>query len=196
MQGVRQCCLAVLIFLAIAPPAALAAPGLSEAQQEALDNASGPRPDIHSYQRQDQFVTDLLAWQARREQLKKRLEKGESLSGSAAENEHDWHHVTGPEDLDTAISNAKGYQQPRYRELRRFDRTTHISFPLDPLEQEQLADKALSAENLPQPTLEEDIPESILQDNARLQRVMAASKSGQPLPTMTRQQFVGHSELR
>lgn len=44
-----------------------------------------------------------------------------------------WHTVTGPENLDQAVRNAWGYQQPEYEEPLRFDRTTHISFPLPAL---------------------------------------------------------------
>ena len=44
-----------------------------------------------------------------------------------------WHNVTGPEDIDQAVRNAWGYQQPEYEDPLRFDRSTHISFPLPPL---------------------------------------------------------------
>ena len=193
-SGVGQARLLLSVLLTL--PSFLFASPLSQQQANILERAAGPRPEIQHYERQDQFVTDLLAWQTRKNQLQQRLENGENISPPPPPSQDDWHHVTGPEDLDTAIRNAEGYQQPRYQEARRFDRTTHLSFPLSPLEKDQLAEKALSAHALPEPRPDEDIPEVILEENTRLQREMAASHAGPALPSLERQQFVSHSELR
>ena len=65
------------------------------------------------------------------------------VASLASAERKDWHIVTGPEDLDQAVSNARGYQQPAYEEPVRFDRSTHISFPLAPLPGESMARQAI-----------------------------------------------------
>jgi len=170
--------------------------GLSEPQQQALQQALGPRPDIHDYSRQDQFVTDLLAWQQRKTRLTARLSRGESIAPPRPNTPNDWHHVTGPEDLDTAVSNAHGYVQPRYREPIRYNRTTHVSFPLTPLPGQQLADKALSAPGTLPDNLDDDIPEILLEDNVRIQRELSARRPQLSLPTLERETVVNQAELR
>ena len=175
---------------------ALAAPGV-ESPQDALARALGPRPEIRDYTRQDRFVTDLLAWQRHKSELEAKLARGESIAPPAPAPQPNWHHVTGPEDLDTALHNAQGYKQPNYQEPIRYDRTTHLSFPLPPLPQQQLSEKALTGE--PPASADpgkEEIPETLLEDNTRLQREMAASRADLPAPTFNRQHFVSHSELR
>ena len=104
-----------------------------ESPQEALARALGARPEIRDYTRQDRFVTDLLAWQRHKSELEAKLARGESIAPPAPAPQPNWHHVTGPEDLDTALHNAQGYKQPNYQEPIRYDRTTHLSFPLPPL---------------------------------------------------------------
>ncbi|MCK0153528.1 hypothetical protein MWU49_07430 [Alcanivorax sp. S6407] len=133
----------ILIVGLCYPLASLAGPDLTDEQQGMLEQALGPRPEIRNYDRQDQFVTDLLAWKARRKELTDRLLEGEAILPPEPEKPDDWHHVTGPEDLDTALQNAEGYQQPNYKEARRYDRTTHLSFPLPPLGKQQLAREQL-----------------------------------------------------
>jgi hypothetical protein len=175
---------------------ALAAQGV-ESPQDALARALGPRPEIRDYTRQDRFVTDLLAWQRHKSELEAKLARGESIAPPAPAPQPNWHHVTGPEDLDTALHNAQGYKQPNYQEPIRYDRTTHLSFPLPPLPQQQLSEKALTGE--PPASADpgkEEIPETLLEDNTRLQREMAASRADLPAPTFNRQHFVSHSELR
>ena len=175
---------------------ALAAQGV-ESSQDALARALGPRPEIRDYTRQDRFVTDLLAWQRHKSELEAKLARGESIAPPAPAPQPNWHHVTGPEDLDTALHNAQGYKQPNYQEPIRYDRTTHLSFPLPPLPQQQLSEKALTGE--PPASADpgkEEIPETLLEDNTRLQREMAASRADLPAPTFNRQHFVSHSELR
>ena len=175
---------------------ALAAQGV-ESSQDALARALGPRPEIRDYTRQDRFVTDLLAWQRHKSELEAKLARGESIAPPAPAPQPNWHHVTGPEDLDTALHNAQGYKQPNYQEPIRYDRTTHLSFLLPPLPQQQLSEKALTGE--PPASADpgkEEIPETLLEDNTRLQREMAASRADLPAPTFNRQHFVSHSELR
>lgn len=65
------------------------------------------------------------------------------IAGIATAERKHWHTVTGPEDLDQAVSNAWGYQQPEYEEPVRFNRSTHISFPLAPLPGESMARQAI-----------------------------------------------------
>lgn len=191
--------IAFLILLGLLLPAATMAAGdsgLSQPQQQALEQALGPRPDIHNYSRQDQFVTDLLAWQQRKTRLTARLARGESITPPRPTTPNDWHHVTGPEDLDTAVRNAHGYVQPKYREPIRFNRTTHVSFPLAPLPGQQLADKALSAPGTLPDNHDKEIPEILLEDNVRIQRELSARRPQLPLPTLEQQTVVNQAELR
>lgn len=99
-----------------------------------------PRPQISDYQDQSKFVADVLAWEKLRDEL------ANSPPPPPEPTDLDWHHVTGPEDLDTAIMNAEGYIQPSYKEKLRFNRTTHISFPLPKLDSQEMAEKAAAAE--------------------------------------------------
>ena len=168
-----------------------------ESPQEALVRALGPRPEIRDYTRQDRFVTDLLAWQRHKSELEAKLARGESIAPPAPAPQPNWHHVTGPEDLDTTLHNAQGYKQPNYQEPIRYDRTTHLSFPLPPLPQQQLSEKVLIGERpVPADPAKEEIPEELLEENTRLQREMAASRANLPPPELNRQHFVSHSQLR
>lgn len=101
-----------------------------------------PRPQISNYEDQAAFVADVLAW----EKLRDQLANSPTPEPEPSDAPHDWHHVTGPEDLETAIMNAEGYEQPVYREQYRFNRTTHISFPLPKLDSREMAEKAAAAE--------------------------------------------------
>ena len=168
-----------------------------ESPQEALVRALGARPEIRDYTRQDRFVTDLLAWQRHKSELEAKLARGEPIAPPAPAPQPNWHHVTGPEDLDTALHNAQGYKQPNYQEPIRYDRTTHLSFPLPPLPQQQLSEKVLTGERpVPADPAKEEIPEELLEENTRLQREMAASRANLPPPELNRQHFVSHSQLR
>ena len=168
-----------------------------ESPQEALARALGARPEIRDYTRQDRFVTDLLAWQRHKSELEAKLARGESIAPPAPAPQPNWHHVTGPEDLDTALHNAQGYKQPNYQEPIRYDRTTHLSFPLPPLPQQQLSEKVLTGERpVPADPAKEEIHEELLEENTRLQREMAASRANLPPPELNRQHFVSHSQLR
>lgn len=42
--------------------------------------------------------------------------------------------ITGPEDLGEAIEKARSIEHPDYKEKIRYQRTTHISFPLNKIE--------------------------------------------------------------
>lgn len=101
---------------------------------------SPARPQLEDYRSQNEFVKDLLAWQRQQRQAK---------ADGAAENirpqpdPHDWHHITGPEKLDEALHNAYGYVQPNYTEKYRYNRTTHLSFPLESLPAGQLSRQAI-----------------------------------------------------
>lgn len=188
--------LAALFVLLITAGSASAA-SLDPADEEALRQVLGPRPEIRNYSKQDQFVTDLLAWKARRKTLTQKLQQGEDILPPQPRKPNDWHHVTGPEDLDTALRNAKGYQQPNYKEALRYDRTTHLSFPLPPLGKQQLADERLEPVRPPlRHPAAEGVPEPLLDETSQLQREMAAQQADLPPPSLERQRFLGYSEMR
>lgn len=188
--------LAASIALLITAGTALAA-SLAPADEDILRKALGPRPEIRNYSQQDQFVTDLLAWKARRKELTDKLLQGKDILPPRPEQPDDWHHVTGPEDLDTALQNAEGYQQPNYKEPLRYDRTTHLSFPLPPLGKQQLAKERLEPVR---PPLKAGNPdnnlEPILEEASQLQQDMAARQAESPLPSLDTQRFVSHSQMR
>lgn len=154
---------------------------------QALASGSGyltgwlpPRPKMENYQDRDAFVADILRWQRERDQLSARAARGELPplpADSAAEHDPaDWHTITGPEDLETAVRNASGYQQPEYEEPLRFNRTTHISFPLEKLPAEAMADKAvdgaLDGDKADKPELTDRLLEDI-EDITRLPPTLA-----------------------
>ncbi|MZR63462.1 hypothetical protein [Alcanivorax sp. DP30] len=189
-------CLGLLCW-ALLPASSLANQELSGEQQVMLERALGPRPEIRNYSQQDQFVTDLLAWKSRRKTLTRKLLKGEAILPPAPEQPGNWHHVTGPEDLDTALQNARGYQQPNYKEPRRYDRTTHLSFPLPPLGKQQLAKERLEPVRPPLKTNNPDNNlEPILEEASQLQRDMTARQAEPPLPSLEIQRFVSHSQMK
>ncbi|MFN3714773.1 MAG: hypothetical protein ACK4SX_14040 [Alcanivoracaceae bacterium] len=107
----------------------------------------GPRPKIENYQDRDAFVSDILLWRKERDLLAARAQRGELPALPAGvEADHDpddWHRITGPEDLETAVQKAHGYEQPHYQEPLRFNRTTHVSFPLEQLPMEALSTNAV-----------------------------------------------------
>ncbi|WP_111655661.1 hypothetical protein [Isoalcanivorax indicus] len=105
--------------------------------------APPPRPDISHYADTQAFVADMLAWQRQYGDSTDMAQGTTDAPSDTARYEKPWHQVTGPEDLEQAVRNADGYQQPRYPEPRRFNRTTHISFPLSPLPAERMASEAL-----------------------------------------------------
>lgn len=110
--------------------------------EEAAENWLPARPDISDYTDEGDFVSDVLSWERKREEIAGKIRTGELPEAPPAPHEeHDWHHVTGPEDLELALENAAGYIQPNYREKYRFNRTTHLSFPLPQLPSEQMAEK-------------------------------------------------------
>lgn len=124
----------------------------------------GPRPRIEDYQNREAFVADVLAWQKDRDALIELARQGSlpKMSEESAPDSHDWHTVTGPEDLNTAVMNASGYQQPVYKERRRFNRTTHISFPLPQLPVESLSASAVNDSlGKPPATLETKLPNEL-----------------------------------
>lgn len=137
------------------------------------------RPQIEHYQDQRQFVIDVLAWE------KRQTEKVQAdAHHSQTDTPHDWHHVTGPENLNTAIENADGYVQPNYTETYRFNRTTHISFPLPRLMPTEMAEKAAtgSARALEEETLieMERLPEHVIEQVDQLQLFSAQQATPHP----------------
>ncbi|MDX1804571.1 MAG: hypothetical protein R3292_10855 [Alcanivorax sp.] len=169
-EQLRQLIALALLMLALGAGIAHA----SDADQ--LARVMGPRPDIHDYTSQDQFVQDLLAWKARRAELKRKLAHGERIAPPLPPKHYDWHHITGPEDLDTALKNAKGYVAPHYKAKKRYNRTTHLSFPLPHLSGGQMASESISGalEKVPQKPAKQDesglIPEKLLEDTEQIQR--------------------------
>lgn len=132
------------------------------------------RPNIADYQDQKQFVIDVLEWERNQRSAATSSNSAVEINGSAP---HDWHHITGPEDLSTAIKNADGYVQPNYKETYRFNRTTHISFPLPKLMSTEMAKEAAtgSAEHLNNELLTqmEKLPEHVVDQINQLQAFSA-----------------------
>lgn len=153
-----------------------------------------PRPLIENYQNQAQFVADVLAWERERDELARKLQAGELRLERETGAPHDWHHVTGPEDLDTAVKNARGYEQPRYREQYRFNRTTHLSFPLQHLPAEDMAHEVVEGERYQaNPLLKEDakrLPTQVIEQLDRLQQ--AAPNHTPPEVELPRQVSLSH----
>lgn len=161
----------IALFLATALPAALAAE-----LPDPLARLMPPRPVIENYQDQTRFVADVLAWERQRQALQQRLKNGELKleDDNARDTEDNWHHITGPEDLETAINNARGYIQPRYRERYRYNRTTHVSFPLEHLPSDALAHEVIPSLPQAKPPLElelEELPEQVLTQLERVQEL-------------------------
>jgi hypothetical protein len=137
---------------------------------------------MEEYKDQTAFVADVLAWQQLKDKLahsatnSKKPEPEQTQVGA-----HDWHHITGPENLETAVRNAEGYVQPDYREKLRFNRTTHISFPL-----QHLPPTIMSAEVATSTTLPTDAPAStelellpvqMMEQLEQMQRLAAQTRS-------------------
>jgi hypothetical protein len=96
---------------------------------------------LDDYKNPDAFVRELLAWKRRKMQT-------EGTSAKRAQNsqpkQRDWHDITGPETLEGALQKARGYTPPDYEARYRFNRTTHLSFPLPRLEGEQMSGQAIT----------------------------------------------------
>ncbi|PKM22777.1 MAG: hypothetical protein CVV10_02630 [Gammaproteobacteria bacterium HGW-Gammaproteobacteria-14] len=115
---------------------------------QATASSLSERPKIENYQDRDAFIADILAW---REMQALALPKLPDQSASSAHNNNnddpydpdDWHRINGPENLDMAVRKALGYEQPHYREPLRFNRTTHVSFPLEQLPSETMSINAV-----------------------------------------------------
>jgi|SRR5690606_23594103 hypothetical protein len=158
----------VFIVLSLLAPAAVQATELP------------PRPRMEDYRDQTAFVADVLAWQQLRDKLAHSVTTG-AETGQIQVDPHDWHHVTGPENLETAVQNAEGYVQPNYREKLRFNRTTHLSFPL-----QQLPPTIMSAEVATSTTVPTDTPAStelellpvqMMEQLEQMQRLTAQTRS-------------------
>lgn len=52
--------------------------------------------------------------------------------------------ITGPESLDHAVEQAKGLDHPAYKEKIRYHRTTHISFPLNKIDGQDLSQASVA----------------------------------------------------
>ena len=171
---------------------ALLLPALSAAEDAGyLTGWLPPRPQMEDYQDREAFVADILRWQRERNELAARAARGELPplpEESAAEHDpDDWHVITGPEDLDVAVQKAYGYQQPAYEEPLRFNRTTHISFPLESLPLEDMAENAVNGvlgtpDHAPAARPAE-LSERLLEDLEEITRLPGTPDS--PLPTLT-----------
>lgn len=92
--------------------------------------------------------------------------------------------VSGPEDLDYAVSKAKDFPHPVYKVTRRYNRSTAQSFPLPQLESQDLEGSAV-ANSLNGPTAMPDNPQTLsralLEEQAKvalLERELSRSARG------------------
>lgn len=158
---------------------------LAQASEPSQTTTFKPRPNIADYQDQKQFVIDVLEWEKRQQYAATLANPATKMDVS---NNHDWHHVTGPEDLSTAIKNADGYVQPNYKETYRFNRTTHISFPLPKLMSTEMAEEAAtgSAAQLNDDLLTqmEKLPEHVVNQINQLQTFSAQETTLQTLSSI------------
>lgn len=144
------------------------------------------RPQLDDYTDTDRFIADVLAW----ERQKRNMQSASNEQSRQPPETDDWHNVTGPEELDEALRKAYGYTQPNYQEKYRFNRTTHLSFPLEKLESRQLSSQAITGALLETPEEEElslePLPElqTILDDTFDGEKQNETPHSFQ-LPTLT-----------
>ena len=106
-------------------------------------NATDQRPQMEDFSDPERFVQELLAWKRREKSSEGSRGEDTSKTGSVAR-EGDWHDITGPETLEGALQKANGYTPPDYEAQYRFNRTTHLSFPLPRLEGEQMSGQAIT----------------------------------------------------
>lgn len=156
------------------------------------DQAPEKRPQLHQYDNPDQFITDVLAWERRQRQQKNQTTQKENDGPDST----DWHDITGPETLEGALRKARGYTPPDYEAQYRFNRTTHLSFPLPRLEGEQMSGQAITGglrdQALDQRSLE-PLPEMrMILEEADDEDVLTVpdNRSFLPVRTGTRQQTV------
>ncbi len=97
------------------------------------------RPQLENYENPDKFVQELLAWERQQRQS-----DNNSARTDRPSKQRDWHDITGPETLEGALRRARGYTPPDYEAQYRFNRTTHLSFPLPRLEGEQMSGQAIT----------------------------------------------------
>lgn len=132
------------MFSSRLPPSLLLALLLTTAPVLSASTELPPRPKLDQYANEEAFVKDVLAWEKRKRELEAQGRLEQETASEAESRPGDWHHITGPENLDEALRNAYGYEQPDYKEKYRFNRTTHISFPLERLGPGQLSRSAIT----------------------------------------------------
>lgn len=165
-------------------------PALSVAESSGyLTGWLPPRPKMEDYQDREAFVADILRWQRERDELARRAARGElpplPEESGAEHDPEDWHIITGPEDLDTAVKNAYGYEQPVYEEPLRFNRTTHISFPLESLPLDVMSSNAVDGVlGDGTPARPAELPERLREELEEVNRLPGAGLDP-PLPTLT-----------
>lgn len=138
---------------------------------------SHERPSLDDYDDPDQFVRELLAW--KRKQRRASDHSGQE-SKARPSKQDDWHIVTGPETLEGALQKARGYTPPDYEAKYRFNRTTHLSFPLPRLEGEQMSGQAITG-GLRKEELEQRSLEPLPEMNMILEEIGDKEEySGQP----------------
>lgn len=174
---------ALLLFLALT-----ATTGYGGSEQ--TGTASQPlreRPQLEDYTDTDRFIADVLAWERQKRDLQQAASNEQFRQPPETD---DWHNVTGPEELDEALRKAYGYRQPQYKEKYRYNRTTHLSFPLEKLESRQLSSQAITGALLETPEEEElslePLPElqTILDDTFEGEKQNKTLYSAHP-PTLT-----------
>lgn len=167
--------LCLLLGLSV-PASALAGP-------QSRGEPANARPQLENYADPDEFISDVLAWQQQQRSAKSADTAADEQE--PANNSGSWHNITGPEKLDEAIRKAYGYTPPDYKARYRFNRTTHLSFPLPRLESSQMSGQAITG-GLRRETIQErslkPLPElrSILNETEKREDLSIAPRQQAP----------------
>lgn len=99
------------------------------------------KPRIDDYTDYNAFLTDIMEY--RRQQAERGRQEAGAAPAAPGETEN-LYRITGEESLESALERARRLQHPDYAEGIRFERTTSLSFPLDPMDQPDLSGSELT----------------------------------------------------
>lgn len=113
-------------------------------------SADKARPRLEQYASYNEFLRAMVAWESRPAATREKPETPVPVAADAqlttrpipvpegidptSETAPPPLAITGPEDLDVAVKLAKDIKHPNYTNPIRYNRTTHISFPLHSIE--------------------------------------------------------------